>query len=36
VWHETAGPSGTRTVTELAENSEATVEIPWLLLDIDK
>lgn len=36
VWYESAGPSGTTTVEQLAENSEATVEIPWLLLDIDK
>jgi len=36
VWHETTGPSGTRIVTELAENAEGFVDIPWLLLDIDK
>jgi len=31
-----AGSSGTRTVTELAENAEGFVDIPWLLLDIDR
>ena len=35
-WHESAGPSGTRIATELAENALGFVDIPWLLLDIDK
>ena len=37
VWYKSVGPSSVeKIVTELAENSEGFVEIPWLLLDIDK